>query len=48
MRWNCLPALERALGTLAYTPDGLVLGNSVTAHHYRALTAGLTGWAVRW
>ncbi|MEU5714239.1 fatty acid desaturase [Streptomyces sp. NPDC020403] len=40
VRWNYLPALERnILGTPAYTPGGLVLGDeAVVRRHFRALT----------
>jgi Fatty acid desaturase len=41
VRWNYLPALELSIvGTPAYTPDALLLGDgSVARRHLRALTA---------
>jgi len=40
VRWNYLPALERVIGSPAYTPDALVLGKgSVLRRHHVALAA---------
>ncbi|MER5906416.1 fatty acid desaturase [Streptomyces mirabilis] len=40
VRWNYLPALERAIGTPTYTPRALLFGKSAVVHcHHRVLVA---------
>ncbi|MEU2867343.1 hypothetical protein ABZ672_55935 [Streptomyces mirabilis] len=40
VRWNYLPALERVIGSPAYTPDAFVLGESSVLRRHRSALAG--------